>query len=458
MQTEKFLSDSKMICRLCLIESNEILKIYNETGEMIDNDILKVVAKHFQIEIRYDDAVSNIICFVCWDYLSKFHKYWLSIEEKQITLNNQLHFTEIKRDTEDVETEGIAYEENNSTSEKIETGLCEPEIVMFIENTDTFGVETEFVAAKTEEEIEATVDCDVFGPKSDSLDILSRENEIEIEDIASNSQQKRKYTKRNKTISKASSSATKEIKVESSQNKAIREADKFIAENTQLNCCICTEQLKDFKELKTHFRQKHQCAGYMICCNLRFNKRSLYADHIQLHKNPDFFKCCICNKQLISRKNYAHHMHSLHPAEENLQFACKLCPKKFSKKYILDTHIKTRHMPKDHICNICDKAFSRIWILEQHEKAVHRNEFESVCEICGKRLRNAANLQYHMDNIHNTEPRPEVECTLCHKWLKSNRSLRKHMISHRAKASGAVIKNRDIRLHHIPGEPTAASK
>lgn len=40
-----------MICRLCLIASNEILKIYNETGEMIDNDILKVVAKHFQIEV-----------------------------------------------------------------------------------------------------------------------------------------------------------------------------------------------------------------------------------------------------------------------------------------------------------------------------------------------------------------------------------------------------------------------
>uniref|UniRef100_A0A0K8TWT9 Transcription factor grauzone n=1 Tax=Bactrocera latifrons TaxID=174628 RepID=A0A0K8TWT9_BACLA len=277
-----------MICRLCLIESNEILKIYNETGEMIDNDILKVVAKHFQIEIRYNDAVSNIICLVCWDYLSKFHKYWLSIEEKQKILNNQLHFTEIKRDIEDVEIEGFAYEEKNSTNEKIETGLCEPEIDLLIRNADTFGVETEFVAAKTEEEGEASVDCDVFATTTNSLVILSRENEIE--DIASNSQQKRKYTKRNKTTSKASSSATKEIKIESPQNKAIREADKFLAENTQLNCCICTEQLKDFKELKTHFRQKHQCAGYMICCNLRFNKRSLYADHIQLHKNPDFFK------------------------------------------------------------------------------------------------------------------------------------------------------------------------
>lgn len=45
-----------------------------------------------------------------------------------------------------------------------------------------------------------------------------------------------------------------------------------------------------------------------------------------------------------------------------------------------------------------------------------------------------------MDNIHNTEPRPEVECTICHKWLKSDRSLRKHMISHRDEASGTVFK------------------
>lgn len=113
--------------------------------------------------------MSNIICLVCWNYLSKFHNYWLSIEEKQITLNNQLHFTEIKRDIEDVETGGFAYEAKNSTHEKVETGLCEPEIDMFIENSDTFEVETEFVAAKTEEEDEGTVDCDVFAPTTDSL-------------------------------------------------------------------------------------------------------------------------------------------------------------------------------------------------------------------------------------------------------------------------------------------------
>ncbi|XP_011191390.1 transcription factor grauzone [Zeugodacus cucurbitae] len=454
-----------MICRLCLIESNQILKIYNETGKMIDNDILKIVTKHFQIEIRYDDAVSNIICLVCWDYISQFHKYWLSIEEKQKTLNDQLYCTQIKCDIDDMEPDDLACQEQISTPEKVESGLCEPEID--IENAGKFGVETEFVATKMEEEEDdVTEDRDVLAPITDSIDILSRETNVEPEGVQSNVKQKRKYTKRNKKLekttlekgkskrgrprlkignTKASAKTTKEKTLESSKNyaeklKAIQEADKFLAENTQLNCCICMEELKDFKELKTHFRQKHQCTGYVMCCDLRFNKRTLYVDHIQFHKNPDFFKCSICNKQLISRKNYINHMHSLHPAEENLQFTCKHCPKKFSKQYILDSHIKMRHMPKDHICKLCNKAFASIWILQQHEKAVHRNEFKSVCEICGKLLRNAANLQYHMDNIHRTEPRPEVECTLCHKWLKSDRSLRKHMISHRDEASGAVFK------------------
>lgn len=112
--------------------------------------------------------MSNIICLVCWDYLSKFHKYWLSIEEKQKTLSNQLHVTHIKRDIDDEKTGDFVYGEKDSTHQKVETGLCEPEIDMFIENEGTFGVETEFVATKTEEDV-VTVDFDVFAPATDSL-------------------------------------------------------------------------------------------------------------------------------------------------------------------------------------------------------------------------------------------------------------------------------------------------
>ncbi|XP_054727969.1 transcription factor grauzone-like [Anastrepha obliqua] len=450
-----------MICRLCLIEAVNILNIFTETGEMVKKDILKVVAKHFQIEIRYDDAVSNTICSVCWDHLQEFHKFWLSIEEKQKSLESYFQCTQIKRDIEEVGAEAIAYNDMEISQEKVHTGLCGPEIDIFVGESGQYGREPEFIAIKTEQEDESATYDDSFLPLTESVDVLSKD--VESEEIDSNVKQKRKYNKgkEKKVVEKKNSkkgrprlreSAIKrsqnEVKLktaESAKNyeeklKAIRKADEFLAQNTQLSCCICMEKLKDFRGLKTHFRQKHQCTGYAVCCDLRFTKRTLYVDHIQLHKNPDFFKCAICNKQLISRKNYVNHMHSLHPSEENLQFGCKLCPKKFSKQYILDSHIRMRHMPKDHVCKLCDKAFSSIWILAQHEKAVHRNEFESVCEICGKRLRNAANLQYHMDNIHNTEPRPEVECTLCHKWLKSDRSLRKHMISHRDEASGVVFK------------------
>lgn len=70
----------------------------------------------------------------------------------------------------------------------------------------------------------------------------------------------------------------------------IRELDEFIAENTQLTCCLCAVPLKDFTDLKKHFRQEHQCVGYIPCCNNRYRKRTLYVDHLKLHKDPDFFK------------------------------------------------------------------------------------------------------------------------------------------------------------------------
>ncbi|XP_012156951.1 transcription factor grauzone [Ceratitis capitata] len=474
-----------MICRLCLIESNDVLKIYTDEGEMAERDILKIVARHFQIEIRYDDAVSNMICLKCWGSISDFHKYWLSIEEKQKTLNSHLEYTQIKRDIDEVETEVSNFEinflnqnkldvelgdpeiaagdfgNNCLNQNKVDEELCEQEIDMNIGSAVINDVETVFIAAKIEQnDEESEIDNDVFASSLDDIDNLSKETAEAEETI----RQKRKYTKRSKISEKSSSETQKrkrgrprlseapKKKKDIKENKtsyrksyqetlkSIEESDKFLADNTQLSCSICGEHLKDFRELKTHFRQKHQCIGYTVCCDLRFYKRTLYVDHIKLHKDPDYFKCSICNKQLISRKNFANHMHSLHPAEENLLFECTQCSKKFSKQYILDSHIKIRHSAKDQICKLCDKAFSSVSILRQHQKNVHLNEFESVCDICGKRLRNPANLQYHMDNIHNTEPRPEVECTLCHKWLKSERSLRKHMISHRDVESGTIFK------------------
>lgn len=73
----------------------------------------------------------------------------------------------------------------------------------------------------------------------------------------------------------------------------MREHDAFIAENVTLCCCICGQKLKDFGDLKKHFRKEHQCRGYIICCNNRYSKRTPYVDHLKLHNNPELFKCVI---------------------------------------------------------------------------------------------------------------------------------------------------------------------
>lgn len=129
------------------------------------------------------------------------------------------------------------------------------------------------------------------------------------------STKKRKYTKRGtkqkkpdkECIDKTLRSKKRKIKSEDNVEKKIlkiddkgdkkhntksliRELDEFIAENTQLTCCLCAVPLKDFTHLKKHFRQEHQCVGYIPCCNNRYRKRTLYVDHLKLHKDPDFFK------------------------------------------------------------------------------------------------------------------------------------------------------------------------
>lgn len=86
-----------------------------------------------------------------------------------------------------------------------------------------------------------------------------------------------------------SKAKAKENKTQDSQL-SMREVDEFIAANTQLSCCLCSAPLKDFTELKKHFRVDHHCNGYVTCCNNRYLRRTLYVDHLKLHMDPDFFK------------------------------------------------------------------------------------------------------------------------------------------------------------------------
>ncbi|XP_036339544.1 transcription factor grauzone-like [Rhagoletis pomonella] len=443
-----------MICRLCLEESYNTFEIFSENG---GTETAKTIAKYFHIEVQRNDIISKKICEICWQRIFDFHSFWLTIDGKQKTLQTHLAGTEIKPDFDAFETEEFPGTNLSSHIHYKSSELREPEI-------DIIGVKTNVFVDELEIEVNQIKDVDI---KEDHVSIptLSLTSDKETKQaVGVKNSKKRNPNKKNsskatgrhaKNLKKSKVSIgpkhdSKDIEDLGSKAKAnasqdsqlsMREVDEFIAANTQLTCCLCSAPLKNFTELKKHFRVDHHCNGYVTCCNNRYLRRTLYVDHLKLHMDPDFFKCAICNKQLKSRNNYKNHMNTRHPDEEKLLYQCKSCPRKFAKRYILDYHLKYNHQPeRNHICKTCNKGFINSSVLKQHERTVHLNASNSVCEVCGKCLKTQQNLLTHMEDMHSREPRPEVQCKICQKWLKNIRCLNKHMIGHRDQTSGQPFK------------------
>ncbi|XP_017478210.1 PREDICTED: uncharacterized protein LOC108367995 isoform X3 [Rhagoletis zephyria] len=114
-----------MACRLCLKKPGDFLEIFKESGELVEGGAKEIIEKYFQIQITFNDEISNKICLVCWRYLNEFHRFWLNIKEKQQTLQIVFDCMKIKREA----SKDSAYE-INSTFDGKNNILCEPELII----------------------------------------------------------------------------------------------------------------------------------------------------------------------------------------------------------------------------------------------------------------------------------------------------------------------------------------
>ncbi|XP_036339548.1 uncharacterized protein LOC118748916 isoform X1 [Rhagoletis pomonella] len=113
-----------MACRLCLNKPVEFLEIFKDNGELVEGGAKEIIEKYFQIQITFNDEISNKICLVCWRYLNEFHKFWLNIKEKQQTLQIAFDCMRMKREA----SEDNAYRQINATLDGKNNILCEPEL------------------------------------------------------------------------------------------------------------------------------------------------------------------------------------------------------------------------------------------------------------------------------------------------------------------------------------------
>ncbi|XP_055918364.1 zinc finger protein 236-like [Eupeodes corollae] len=303
------------------------------------------------------------------------------------------------------------YAENNDTAE-ISPG----------KRKSTRNKKDEFEKVKTkeeddEEEEDQESDKDAF--------------ETSTFDVDSNAKRKRGRPKKGEKVTPKKKVPTVKSEKCSKIFQTAREFDVIIKKHMSLSCDVCYVKFVDFAELKRHFRNVHKSRGYAVCCNKKLFKRGLVVDHINVHNNPEHFKCPKCDKVLADRMCLRNHDLLFHQAEESLIYQCEHCPDKFAKKYLLDHH-NVKHIRKDKsklTCPTCGNGFLTESTLTKHIQKVHSTDYDNICEICAKIVRGNAAFERHMKE-HEGVVQPRFQCNICGMWLKTKRILVKHIEKH----------------------------
>ena len=138
--------------------------------------------------------------------------------------------------------------------------------------------------------------------------------------------------------------------------------DEFISEHHQITCNLCQTPLETFTLMIKHFKEEHNQRGYVICCKRKFSYRTELVDHIQVHLNPEYFKCQQCDKNFASRSCLRIHVKKKHEGIKEQGYECDLCGKILGDKYRLKFHklIHEAEHQERLPCKECDKTYVHI--------------------------------------------------------------------------------------------------
>ena len=129
--------------------------------------------------------------------------------------------------------------------------------------------------------------------------------------------------------------------------------------------------------------------------------------------NP--YQCETCDMLFKDLELLTDHQRSVH--ENNRQFACRYCGKRFNDKYNMRKHVLIHVGEKRHKCQFCDKAFLRKDHLRSHLQTHYNRKYG--CKVCGKSFKTIELYQRHakthkgsshLTEINNLENlHPELE-------------------------------------------------
>ncbi len=194
------------------------------------------------------------------------------------------------------------------------------------------------------------------------------------------------------------------------------------AENAQIReffnmkCELCDDhEFGTLVEAMEHYGIVHKTRGYLTCCRRKFWLRYQIMEHINIHINPDTYRCAQCKKSFTNKDVLKTHMRYHHLPEMHVH-KCKveLCDKSYMTAGRLKTHMESKHSNASFICAKCDKSYPSKTLLKIHMKGMHMFSLDHTCDICARQFKTKQYLRVHITTQHTTNAK--VECNICGAW------------------------------------------